>query len=85
MVREVLFLKQAAFRLRKLGRDLACEVAREYCRRAEYFYLLCLEADDEDFEHEAAHVNSYVEGLPWLDFTAVLRVEDPAFLHGLQL
>jgi len=79
------FPRQASFMFEKYGRDAACQLAREFCRRGEYYYQLYLEAGDEDFEYTGEHVAGYEESLQWLDFISVLDVEDNAFMKGLEL
>ena len=69
--------RQAAFYFGKYGRDAACELAREFCRRGEYFYQLDLEAEDDNFEYTDSHVSAYLEGdcLLWRQFMAAQDAE----------
>lgn len=73
------------FMFAKIGREQSCELAREYCRRGEYFYRLFVEAGGDDFVYEQAHVEGYAEGLPFLSFITELDSEHPAFVRGLEV
>ena len=52
----------------KFGQDAANELAREYCRRGEYFFCLYLDAEDEAFAYTDAHVQAYPESPAWVSF-----------------
>ena len=69
----------------KIGRDPANEVAREFCRRSEYFYSLYLDAGDEGFTFTSAHVDAYVVGEAWARFRATLAVGSVAHRRAMQL
>lgn len=63
------FPKKRSFMFGKWGRAAATQMAREYCRRGEYFYNLFLNAgENEEFKYTASHVEAYVPGSDWLEF-----------------
>jgi len=48
----------------------ANELAREYCRRALYYFHLWYDNDDADFTYTQAHVDAYVPGISFVEWMA---------------
>ena len=56
----------------KYGRGSANELAREYCRRSDFFQMY-LHADDVMFRYDVSHVAAYVECEAWRQFVGSLE------------
>ena len=65
----------------------ACvQLTREWCRRAHWFYMCFVDAEDQDlFFYTPEHVTGYVETEKFLDFMIALPVESAAFEEGFTL
>ena len=79
------FPRQKSFAFGLYGRPAATELAREYCRRGDYFYSLYLNAEEDEFAFTAAHVAAYPESPAFIDFMCSLEMDDPAFDAGLEV
>ena len=75
----------ARFGFARFGRGPAHQLCREWCRRAEFFYRIWVEAESEEFVFTALHINSYEEDMEWLDFMIGLPASDPAFAKGMEM
>ena len=70
------FPSQKSFAFNRYGRPESAYLAREYCRRGEYFFMLYLELGVplQDCRYSVADLQSYDEGLEWLDFVVTVDV-----------
>lgn len=69
------FPKQAVFTYAAYdGQENCAELAREYCRRGEYFFVTYIAAGDPLYTFCQADVDAYTEALPWLDFICELEL-----------
>ena len=76
-------MKSYSFNL--YGRYQADELAKEWVRRSEYFYLLFEGAQDEAFEYTQADIDAYGERLEFLEFMVGEGPGTRAFTAGLEL
>ena len=70
------FPSQKSFSFSRYGRSESAYLAREYCRRGEYFFQFFLESGVplQDYRYCVADLQSYDEGLEWLDFVVTVDV-----------
>ena len=73
------------FLFSRYGKEGATTLAREWARRAEYFYRLYLASGDVGFKYSQEHVDRYVDSPVFLDYLIGLDVEHPAFDVGTAL
>ena len=60
-----------------MPKDAVVELAREYCRRGEYFYMLFV--GNSDIEYTPEVVSAYPESERFLDWACALDLEDPVY------
>ena len=60
-------------------------LAREICRRGEFFFDIWINQEDEKFLYTEEHLHAYEEKLPWLDFVASKGVTSDAFIRALEV
>ena len=78
--------KSRRYMFSKYGRDPAMALAREWARRADYFFRLWYDsADPAGFRYTQAHVDGYVDSVWFIDCLLGLDNEHPAFREGAAL
>jgi len=60
-------------------------LAREFCRRGQYFYNIFFAADDQDWELSAEDRRGYVESREFLENVLSLDMGHPAFDAALEI
>ena len=60
--------QSAHFSIAHLGYDNAFALAQEWCRRAEHFFSMWLDADDAEFEYTDLQLSSYIATEAWCSF-----------------
>ena len=67
------------------GQDDAVELAREVCRRGDFFFDIWMNQEDEQFLYTEEHLGAYEETLPFLDFVVAKAVDSDAFIRALEV
>lgn len=67
------------------GRPACHELAREYCRRAQFFFDLWVDAEVEVFHYEQVHLDMYEETLEWVTFCCELDEESETFARAIEI
>lgn len=70
------FPTQKSYSFSRYGREAANQLAREYCRRAHYFFSIWLHGRQDSFEYSQAHIDAYDECSEWLAWLDGLADED---------
>ena len=65
----------------------ALEMAREYCRRAHYFFKFFMDCEEgwEEFTYNQAHLDGYTWHLDWLNFMCELPEGCESFKRGTEV
>lgn len=72
-----------SFAYSKYGVFAAHALAREFCRRSDYFLSLWLaEPENDDFAYSAEALGSYEETEEWVDFLLEQDIESSTFAKG---
>jgi hypothetical protein len=79
------FPRQVSFMYNKFGRDVANSLAREYVRRAQFFFVQWYSGVDDMLVYQPHHLAAYEEGLEWLEFIASLDAHGVAFKRALEI
>ena len=64
--------RQREYSFRKYGKENAHQLAREYCRRANYFYMKFFKKTVEDFEYTFDDITEYTETQEFVAFVDAL-------------
>ena len=67
------------------GYDDSVALARELCRRGDFFFELWLAQDSDTFLYADHHFTDYTEQLPWLEFIASKDAASVSFIRGLDI
>ena len=73
------------YALRLYGARGAHELAREFCRRGQFYYNIMFNSEDEDFEFTPEQIDSYVDSREFLDFMCALDLDGPCYDAGLEI
>ena len=80
------FPKEKTFTFRVYGRDGSIKLAREFARRANYYYLLMVDSGLEyDFEYTQEIIDTYEYELDYLNWVTELANDDPCFEKALAI
>ena len=74
-----------SFMFGRYTREGACTLAREWARRADYFYRLYLESGAPDFRYTDQMVKDFPDSIEFLDFLLSKDVEDHCYIVGQEL
>jgi hypothetical protein len=76
-----------SFAFSKFGEANANQLAREFCRRGQFFLNLCVESEEEDhnFAYTEKLLSSYVETADFLEFAISLDIESLSFARAMEL
>ena len=73
------FPKQRVFTFNAYGEPACVQLAREVCRRGEFWYNMWLDSSDDDFVYEQGDIDSYPENIDFVQFALALPIDHPAF------
>jgi hypothetical protein len=79
------FPKSKSFSFRLYGRERAVMLAREFCRRGNYFAGLYFDAVNDDFTYTADLVAACPDDVEFLEMLLSLDVDEPAFAKGQEI
>ena len=65
--------------------DGAHQLAREWCRRAQFFFSQWSHAEEDPFQYTQDHVDEYQEDLEWLNFCIDLGADGPIFAKCIEV
>ena len=60
-------------------------LAREYCRRSDFFYYIWFLSDNDDYEFSAGDLTSYEDTLEWVTFLTEQDNDSYIFRRGLEI
>ena len=66
------FKKTRAYYYTHYTQENANQLAREFCRRGQYYWNMYYESDDPDFVYTQEQIDSYEEDVPYLEWQAML-------------
>ena len=77
------FPRSKTFSFKKYDPEPAKELAREYTRRASFFFKLWFDSDEwVDFVYDQSHIEAYEWHREWLDFMCEVDVDSTTFRMG---
>lgn len=79
------FPKSKSFSFRLYGREDALCLAREFCRRGNYFAALNFESLDDNFEYSQEHVTACSDDLTFVTWLCSQDVDAPPFSKGMEI
>ena len=82
------FPVMASASFKKYGREAAMELAREFCRRGQFYFRMWLLSEGfshDDFVYTRAQVNSYVPHADWVEFLAGLGAGSVTYRRAVKL
>ena len=75
--------RQKGYKLETFGREGANKLAREWCRRADYFYCIWERSEEPNYVYTEDDVDGYPNNEELLSFMVAEGHESPAFQEGL--